>query len=84
MPYVNFAEIVLSIPLNKKFHYSIPLSCINQIGIGKRVKVPFGGRTIIGYCVGLTDVSDIKEIKDIIQVIDTKPIFTPQLLAISK
>ncbi|MDR4497840.1 MAG: primosomal protein N' [Candidatus Scalindua sp.] len=84
MPYVKFAEIVLSIPLNKKFHYSIPLSCINQIGIGKRVKVPFRGRTIIGYCVGLTDVSGIKEIKDIIQVIDAKPIFTPQLLAISK
>ena len=84
MSYVNFAEIVLSLPLNKKFHYSIPLSCINQIGIGKRVKVPFRGRTIIGYCVGLTDVSGIKEIKDIIQVIDAKPIFTPQLLAISK
>ncbi|MDR4505010.1 MAG: primosomal protein N' [Candidatus Scalindua sp.] len=84
MSYAGFAEIVLALPLNKKFHYSIPQSCSNQIEVGKRVKVPFRGRTIIGYCVGLTDVSDIEKTKEIIQVIDAKPIFTPQLLAISK
>ncbi|NOG84790.1 MAG: primosomal protein N' [Planctomycetes bacterium] len=84
MTYAGFAEIVLALPLNKKFHYSIPQSCSHQIGVGKRVKVPFSGRIIIGYCVGLTDVSDIEKTKEIIQVIDAKPIFTPQLLAISK
>ncbi len=84
MTYAGFAEIVIALPLNKKFHYSIPQSCSNQIGVGKRVKVPFRGRTTIGYCVGLTDVSGVEKTKDIIQVIDAKPIFTPQLLAISK
>ncbi len=84
MSYENIAEIVLPIPLNKKFHYSIPLSFINQIGIGKRVKVPFRGRIIMGYCVGLIDVSDIEKTKDIVQVIDTKPIISSRLLEISK
>ena len=41
MTYKRFAEVVLDIPLNKKFHYKIPPSFVNQVGIGKRVKVPF-------------------------------------------
>ncbi|MCP5002750.1 MAG: primosomal protein N' [Planctomycetes bacterium] len=84
MAYTGFAEIVLALPLNKKFHYSVPQSCSSQIGVGRRVKVPFRGRTTIGYCVGLTDVSDVENTKDIIQVIDVKPVFSPQLMAVSK
>ncbi|MFQ5713008.1 MAG: primosomal protein N' [Candidatus Scalinduaceae bacterium] len=84
MTYKRFAEVVLDIPLNKKFHYSIPPSFESQIGIGKRVKVPFRSRTIIGYCVGLTDVSDVGTTKDIIQVIDKKPILSLKMLEIAE
>ena len=45
MAYGDFAKVVLGIPLNKKFHYKIPSSLVNQVEIGKRVKVPFGRRT---------------------------------------
>ena len=84
MTYKRFAEVVLDIPLNKKFHYRIPPSFESQIGIGKRVKVPFRSRTIIGYCVGLTDVSDVGTTKDIIQVIDKKPILSLKMLEIAE
>ena len=84
MSYEKFAEVVLDIPLNKKFHYKIPPSFIHQIEIGKRVKVPFGGRIAVGYCVGLTDKSDVKTIKDIIRVIDTKPILNSKMLGIAE
>jgi primosomal protein N' (replication factor Y) (superfamily II helicase) len=84
MTYKRFAEVVLDIPLNKKFHYKIPPSFVNQIGIGKRVKVPFGTRTIIGYCVGLTDVSDVGTTKDIIQVVDKKPILNIKMLEVAE
>ncbi|MFQ5965511.1 MAG: primosomal protein N' [Candidatus Scalinduaceae bacterium] len=84
MAYENFAEIVLDIPLNKKFHYKIPPTFVNQVGIGQRVKVPFRGRTIIGYCVGLTDLSEVETTKDIIQVVDRNPILSPKMLKIAK
>jgi len=84
MTYKRFAEVVLDIPLNKKFHYKIPPSFVNQVGIGKRVKVPFGSRTIIGYCVGLTDVSDVGTTKDIIQVVDKKPILSFKMLEVAE
>ncbi len=84
MAYVAFAEVVLDIPLNKKFHYKIPPSFVNQIEVGKRVKVPFGRRTVVGYCVGLTNVSDVKTLKDIIHVIDTTPIFNSKMLGVAE
>ncbi len=80
----DIAEVVLGIPLNKKFHYKIPSSFANQIEIGKRVKVPFGRRTAVGYCVGLTDVSDVEAIKDIIYVIDTTPILNSKMLGVAE
>ncbi|ODS31816.1 MAG: primosomal protein N' [Candidatus Scalindua rubra] len=84
MAYRRFAEIVLDIPLNKKFHYKIPPSFVNQIGIGKRVKVPFRGRTINGYCVGLVNESNVESTKDIIQVVDTKPILNSKMLEVAE
>jgi primosomal protein N' (replication factor Y) len=84
MAYGNFAEVVLDIPLNKKFHYKIPPSFVNQVEIGKRVKVPFGGRTVVGYCVGLTNISDVKTLKDIIHVIDATPILNSKMLAVAE
>ena len=83
MVYGKFAEVVLDIPLNKKFHYRIPPSFVDQIEIGKRVRVPFGRRTIIGYCVGSTDVPDVEKTKDILQVIDTKPVLSSGMLEIA-
>lgn len=84
MTYERFAEIVLDIPLNKKFHYKIPPLSINQIEIGKRVRVPFGGRTAVGYCVGFTDISDVKTTKDIIHVIDKEPILNSKMLGVAE
>ena len=84
MAYGKFAEVVLDIPLNKKFHYTIPPSLVNQVEIGKRVKVPFGRRTVVGYCVGLTNISDVKTLKDIIHVIDTTPILNSKMLGVAE
>ena len=84
MAYGKFAEVVLDIPLNKKFHYKIPPSFVNQVEIGKRVKVPFGRRTVVGYCVGLTNISDVKTLKDIIHVIDTTPILNSKMLGVAE
>ncbi len=80
----KIAEVVLNIPLNKKFHYKVPPSFANQIKIGKRIKVPFGRRTAVGYCVGLTDRSDVENMKDILYVIDTAPMLNSKMLGVAE
>jgi len=80
----KYAEIVVNIPINKKFHYGIPEELEDRIAVGKMVTVPFGSRTLTGYCVGFTDQPDVAKVKDIKLVIDDEPSIDEGMLKISK
>ncbi len=81
---VQYAEIVVDIPLNKKFHYGIPEELGNRLEAGHLVRVPFGTRTITGYCVGFTDTPDVKKIKNIKQIIEGVPRVDEGILKLTK
>lgn len=76
--------MVINIPVNKKFHYSIPENLKSQLDIGKLVRVPFGNRLETGYCVGFTDKPDVDETKEIKYVIDKFPSIDNDMLKITK
>ncbi len=65
-------DVAVPVPLNKTFYY-LPLEDVNHENIiGKRVKVPFGKRTLTGYvlsCLNIEEDSSFK-IKRILEVID--------------
>ena len=80
----SFAEVAVSLPMDKIFHYSIPDGILADMKIGKRVFVPFMNRAIVGYVVGLTDVADVKNVKSIISIIDKEPVLTEEMLKLTK
>jgi primosomal protein N' (replication factor Y) len=65
-------DVAVPVPLNKTFHY-LPLECVNPESIvGKRVKIPFGKRILIGYvvaCLYIEEDSSLK-LKQVMEVID--------------
>ncbi len=80
----RFAEVAVSLPMDRTFHYSIPDNLSADIKIGKRVFVPFLNRSIVGYVVGLTDTADVKNVKSIISVIDKEPILNEEILKLTR
>jgi len=80
----KFAQIAISLPIDRTFHYSIPPELAESVAIGKRVFVPFGPRTVVGYVVGLCDEADVKEVKAIDKVIDAEPILSGEMLSLTK
>jgi len=80
----EFAEIVLNLPLDTRFHYKIPLNLMDKIEIGKRVYIPFRNKEEIGCVVGLCDASDVEGIKNISSIIDAEPIISPQMMELAK
>ena len=70
----KYAEIAVSLPIGKTFHYSIPGKMKSEVTPGKRVWVEFGKRKIVGYVVGLTASSGVKDVKPVKEVIDKTPI----------
>ena len=71
-----FADIILPLPLDGVFTYSVPQSLEGQVIRGVRVLVPLGrNKTYVGI---ITEVHDKKpegyQTKDILQVLDSCPI----------
>jgi primosomal protein N' (replication factor Y) len=79
-----FAEIVLPIPLDKTFHYGIPEQFAGKVVPGVRVRVPFGKSARVGYCVGLVQTTDVKELKEIGSVVDEAPLIDASLLRLTR
>lgn len=83
-PQKLYAEVVVNIPLNKVFHYSIPSHLKECLKPGMRVRIPFGRKTTTGFCVGFTDIPCPYTIKDIISVMDKTPLIDDVMLRITR
>jgi primosomal protein N' (replication factor Y) len=84
MTQAKYAQIVLGLPLDKAFTYSIPEAFKKDIDVGQRVEVPFGNRNRIGYVVGFTGKSAINNIKPIKDMLGSKPLLDKQMLVLTR
>ena len=78
----SFADVILPLPLEGCFTYSVPPQWQLLVQQGVRVLVPFGrGKSYVGL---IEKVHDRKpegyEVKDIMEVMDTQPIVLPAQL----
>lgn len=78
------AEVAVGLAIDKTFNYSIPAPLTGKIGIGKRVWVPFGPKRIVAYVVGLSETSQVADLKAIEEVIDENPILDDRMLQLTK
>jgi primosomal protein N' (replication factor Y) len=85
-PPVGYAQVIFNRPLTTVFTYGIPEELRTAVAPGKRVIVPLGrgNSKAIGYCVGLATDPPDRKIKNIARVIDSDPLFTPQLLELTR
>jgi primosomal protein N' (replication factor Y) len=75
-----FADVILPLPLDGTFTYSLPPEWQEAVKPGCRVLVPFGrNKQYVGIVAQLHDNKpEGYEIKDLLQVIDTQPILLPE------
>ena len=78
-----FVDVILPVPLDGVFTYSVPQPLEGQVRVGVRVLVPFGrSKTYVGIVASANGDEAHKEsvprvqIKPIIQVLDASPILT--------
>src|SRR5579863_8076486 len=81
---------VVALPLHFKYHsgglegltYSIPDEFASRALVGVRVSVPLGKRQLTGILVELVSKApaEIKNIRAIIDILDTEPVFDEKFL----
>ncbi|WP_044404028.1 primosomal protein N' [Lacinutrix sp. Hel_I_90] len=80
----HFIDVILPIPLEKRFTYSITQAESEFLKVGMRVSVPFGKTKIYTGLVGKihTEAPSIYDAKEIHQILDDSPIVTATQLAL--
>ena len=74
---LHIIEVAIPLYLDKSFHYRVPERLHDQAVTGRRALVPFGNRKLTGYILGSAASSAIANLKDIIDVLDSEPLWTP-------
>ncbi|MDD2203010.1 MAG: primosomal protein N' [Bacilli bacterium] len=66
---------------NQMFTYNVEQSLQPKIKTGIRVIVPFGSRKLEGFVININNTTDIEyDLKNIIEVVDEKPVLNEELL----
>ena len=81
-----FIKVVISVPLEKEFEYSLPSIYVSKAIKGARVVVPFGRKKVMGIILSCSDSSEFEssKIKPIIQICDALPSLDKRMLSLGK
>lgn len=74
------AKIVFPMPKDNYYFYKVPKQFLSSLEIGKRVYVPLRNRKTIGYIVSIERAPDNILLKEIIDILDEKPLFDDKRL----
>ncbi len=79
---MNYADVILPLPLDGMFTYSIPAHMQESVQVGMRVRVPFGkSKTYIAIAAHLhNERPSGYQVKEILELIDQQPVLLPQQL----
>lgn len=79
-----FAQVALPLPSHKLFTYKIPSYLEGKVGLGFRVLVPLKRRLVSGFVVEMTKTTDVKETKEILDILDLYPLFSKEMLELTR
>ena len=80
----QIAKVVVEISLDREFDYLIPASLQSTIGVGSQVQVPFHGRDLRGFVVGITDRSAHEDrLKEIAGVVGERPLIPDHVMKLA-
>ena len=73
---MQITEVAIPVPLHNTFDYL----CKEKVGIGSRVKVPFGNKKVTGIVLSHKDKSSFIKLKEIEEIIDHEALLSKEIL----
>lgn len=84
--YINVLTEIGAKATNQKYLYHVPAGMEDKIKVGIRVKIPFGRMTLEGFVMEIvtSTLYDKTKIKDIIEVIDERPVLNDEMILLGE
>ena len=84
MSKVQYAEVVLPVPVDHPFTYAIPESLAGRVRPGMRAVVPVLKRIETGYVVALSGTTELDSVREIMDLPDEGPVFSEAMIALCR
>ena len=81
---MKYADVVLPVPVDKSFTYSIPGQIRGIVRRGYRVLVPLGKGYRIGYVIGTANEKLDIPTRSIVDIVEPFPAFTEEIMSLSE
>ena len=79
------AEVALPVNVDRTFDYAVLPLFLKEVGVGKRVRVPFRGEAVEGFLIGLKERSEYEgELYPILEVLDREPVLDEDRLELAR
>ncbi len=78
------AVVAVQESLDEPLDYLVPLDLRENIEIGHRVVVPLRNRYTTGYVISLKESSEYPKLKEVLQLLDEKPILSGQIIELAR
>lgn len=79
-----YAKVVLGLPVEGPFDYSVPLAFYKKIRAGMRVEVQFRSRRMLAYIAKLSRKTNIGNVKPLLEIIDDSPALDKDMLSLTR
>lgn len=76
---IRYFNVAVTVPVGETFTYSASGEFMTLVQPGIRVLVPFAGRRVTGYVLEVCEPPALQSIKQILDVLDEKPLFPPSM-----
>lgn len=80
----KFVQIVFPLPIDQAFTYQVPSELRELAQVGCRVIAPFGHRRLTGFIIDFKESTDLKDLKVILDVLDSVPLFSNEIIKLAK
>ncbi|NQT89738.1 MAG: primosomal protein N' [Candidatus Omnitrophica bacterium] len=79
-----YAKILIKLPIQGPFDYSVPERFAKDIMPGMRVWVDFGPRRLVGYVISTSTKTDVEKTRPISELIDKEPILSAEMMELTR
>jgi primosomal protein N' (replication factor Y) len=80
----TYIDVAIALKIYHTLTYSVPENLSHFVSPGKRVLVPLGQRSVMGYILGVCERPNKKETKHILDVLDENPLFHSSMIPFFK
>ena len=81
---MTYVDVVFNLSIERVFTYIIPPEIQSTISVGQRVLAPFGNRELTGIVIKVSEQDPGIKCKEIVDVLDEKPLIRKELLELSR